>query len=122
MFPERPVGDTVDEPLGRVDRLGHVLRPPQSIPRDAAPHIYDRSQVRLAAHDVGVPARVRSRCDTLDDLEDVGPAAYPLELVDASKLVCERELIYGLASRLLFYNDTANTEIYTLSLHDALPI
>src|SRR3712207_9033703 len=25
-------------------------------------------------------------------------------------------------SRLLFFNDTATTEIYTLSLHDALPI
>ena len=24
--------------------------------------------------------------------------------------------------RLLFFNDTATTEIYTLSLHDALPI
>src|ERR1041384_6799766 len=27
-----------------------------------------------------------------------------------------------LVSRLLFLNDTATTEIYTLSLHDALPI
>src|SRR3989338_3605104 len=27
-----------------------------------------------------------------------------------------------LACRLLFFNDTATTEIYTLSLHDALPI
>src|SRR2546427_4465743 len=26
------------------------------------------------------------------------------------------------ASRLFFFNDTATTEIYTLSLHDALPI
>src|SRR3712207_9536649 len=30
---------------------------------------------------------------------------------------------YGVRSaRLLFFNDTATTEIYTLSLHDALPI
>src|SRR3712207_7282386 len=28
----------------------------------------------------------------------------------------------GLSWRLFFFNDTATTEIYTLSLHDALPI
>ena len=57
-------------------------------------------QERLAAHDVGVPARVRSRRDALDDLEDVGPAADPLELVDAPQLVRERELVYGLPTRV----------------------
>src|SRR2546430_17003024 len=39
-----------------------------------------------------------------------------------STLVC---LLIGFASGLLFFfffNDTATTEIYTLSLHDALPI
>src|SRR5260370_35487599 len=29
---------------------------------------------------------------------------------------------FRLNSRLFFFNDTATTEIYTLSLHDALPI
>src|SRR3712207_477939 len=29
---------------------------------------------------------------------------------------------YGLSSLFFFFNDTATTEIYTLSLHDALPI
>src|SRR5438477_13034156 len=29
---------------------------------------------------------------------------------------------YALASYSFFFNDTATTEIYTLSLHDALPI
>src|SRR5690554_3391194 len=29
---------------------------------------------------------------------------------------------YQRPDRLVFYNDTATTEIYTLSLHDALPI
>src|SRR2546430_5579522 len=31
-------------------------------------------------------------------------------------------LLSLLTSRLFFFNDTATTEIYTLSLHDALPI
>src|SRR5256885_14053843 len=30
--------------------------------------------------------------------------------------------VYCLRSLLFFFNDTATTEIYTLSLHDALPI
>src|SRR6266566_6381379 len=31
-------------------------------------------------------------------------------------------LIYSLIFSFFFFNDTATTEIYTLSLHDALPI
>src|SRR6266498_5446780 len=30
--------------------------------------------------------------------------------------------VLALSSNLFFFNDTATTEIYTLSLHDALPI
>src|SRR2546427_6221057 len=30
--------------------------------------------------------------------------------------------LYSLPSSFFFFNDTATTEIYTLSLHDALPI
>src|SRR2546430_16161249 len=43
-------------------------------------------------------------------------------------LHCHRWLSFSFCSRLLriliffFFNDTATTEIYTLSLHDALPI
>src|SRR2546430_16624029 len=41
--------------------------------------------------------------------------------------VCRRCSLYSLSERLpdisvFFFNDTATTEIYTLSLHDALPI
>src|SRR5256885_7950656 len=37
--------------------------------------------------------------------------------------VCYTELVSGyLKSFFFFFNDTATTEIYTLSLHDALPI
>src|SRR3712207_8886683 len=35
-----------------------------------------------------------------------------MSLVSASRVVCD----------VFFFNDTATTEIYTLSLHDALPI
>src|SRR3712207_8275977 len=31
-------------------------------------------------------------------------------------------MLYTLCCRFFFFNDTATTEIYTLSLHDALPI
>ena len=37
-------------------------------------------------------------------------------------LVFCHELLWCMAMCLFFFNDTATTEIYTLSLHDALPI
>src|SRR2546430_13575902 len=36
--------------------------------------------------------------------------------------ICLASHIYLLSSFFFFFNDTATTEIYTLSLHDALPI
>src|SRR3712207_9033742 len=35
---------------------------------------------------------------------------------------CIHRRIYSCRSSFFFFNDTATTEIYTLSLHDALPI
>src|SRR3712207_9075259 len=37
-------------------------------------------------------------------------------------LLIRLRLIVNLVSEFFFFNDTATTEIYTLSLHDALPI
>src|SRR3712207_7750016 len=37
-------------------------------------------------------------------------------------MVCERSVRMQGYSVIFFFNDTATTEIYTLSLHDALPI
>src|SRR5258708_37069761 len=36
--------------------------------------------------------------------------------------LCLASLVFLLAQLFFFFNDTATTEIYTLSLHDALPI
>ena len=41
-------------------------------------------------------------------------------LSEATALFCTVVVDVGLS--LFFFNDTATTEIYTLSLHDALPI
>src|SRR3982751_7013802 len=41
------------------------------------------------------------------------------KMSNGAKLVCWRLRV---ASYLFFFNDTATTEIYTLPLHDALPI
>src|SRR5258705_3338986 len=43
--------------------------------------------------------------------------AYVLHLSHAYRTACAHSF-----SRFFFFNDTATTEIYTLSLHDALPI
>src|SRR2546427_820653 len=44
------------------------------------------------------------------------------ELQSQSNLVCRLLLEKKTAASFFFFNDTATTEIYTLSLHDALPI
>ena len=36
--------------------------------------------------------------------------------------VCREDGVNTSSSLIFFFNDTATTEIYTLSLHDALPI
>src|SRR2546430_1999867 len=55
------------------------------------------------------------------------PAHVPVERADAGHAALrleEHQLLPGHEDqlRLFFFNDTATTEIYTLSLHDALPI
>src|SRR5689334_23601620 len=39
-----------------------------------------------------------------------------------SRILCKCKSIFKYNSIFFFFNDTATTEIYTLSLHDALPI
>src|SRR5256885_9045054 len=41
---------------------------------------------------------------------------------DVSRYLCISLLLASLLFPFFFFNDTATTEIYTLSLHDALPI
>src|SRR5438093_712213 len=61
----------------------------------------------MAALDIGA---------VVDVLSDLGIAAAPQAAVhDASRIA-------ALLVKCFFFNDTATTEIYTLSLHDALPI
>src|SRR3989337_2604942 len=49
-----------------------------------------------------------------------------LEKVHSPQIVCQAKLLLGrilaVGIEFFFFNDTATTEIYTLSLHDALPI
>src|SRR6266496_2411104 len=65
-------------------------------------------------------------------LQDTFAAVLPLSYVRAVLGICRgmqlMTVVYGgalhqhLPDVLFFFNDTATTEIYTLSLHDALPI
>src|SRR3989338_6816772 len=45
-----------------------------------------------------------------------------LNLLRSEEHTSELQSQFHLIFRLFFFNDTATTEIYTLSLHDALPI
>src|SRR2546430_16672839 len=40
----------------------------------------------------------------------------------SSRVAASKPLICGIGAENFFFNDTATTEIYTLTLHDALPI
>src|SRR6266853_946449 len=67
------------------------------------------------------PARPRTTCCPRSE-------EHTSELQSQSNLVCrlllekKNKIIYYSVSFFFFFNDTATTEIYTLSLHDALPI
>src|SRR5216683_3194707 len=75
----------------------------------------------------------RSRCPPGNGRRSAGPPVTPAaparsarseehtsELQSRSELVCR--LLLEKKTYIFFFNDTATTEIYTLSLHDALPI
>src|SRR3712207_9228170 len=47
---------------------------------------------------------------------------YACELDYDSTFILRSDVLIGLCVLFFFFNDTATTEIYTLSLHDALPI
>src|SRR3989338_6765508 len=56
-------------------------------------------------------------------LGDHADPRVPLEFIERSEEhTSELQSQFHLVSRLFFFNDPATTEIYTLSLHDALPI
>src|SRR2546422_831792 len=78
----------------------------------------------------------RHACDVVLPVQHVRSEEHTSELQSRLHLVCrlllEKKKTAGLPARVLrvpleafrvfFFNDTATTEIYTLSLHDALPI
>src|ERR1043166_7096196 len=49
-------------------------------------------------------------------------ASCTLTLTRSEEHTSELQSRFGISYAVFFFNDTATTEIYTLSLHDALPI
>src|SRR4051795_5118952 len=58
----------------------------------------------------------------LPSVEELSPSVCPPLPVMCALLPSVESPLPSFASLLFFFNDTAPTEIYTLSLHDALPI
>src|SRR2546421_421812 len=76
--------------------------------------------MRAAACEVDIQRAVSRRSDAragLDGHVVVGPRWRCRHRVAGV-----RRQVHGRLNRHFFFNDTATTEIYTLSLHDALPI
>src|ERR1043165_261323 len=87
-----------------------IRRPPRST---LFPYTTLFRSVGAADHDVGVLSEHGQRVD-----HGIGGGA-----VDRSEEHTTELQARGLTSyAVFFFNDTATTEIYTLSLHDALPI
>src|SRR6478672_7569503 len=61
--------------------------------------------------------KTRTRCSTCTCVTGSAPPSWPTSSTSSGAL-CTR----GCRGFFFFFNDTATTEIYTLSLHDALPI
>src|SRR3712207_215972 len=109
-------------------RLAQALSPRRAQPRridlpdNATRRAYRRPPVRPIARALS-PATIRpDRAGrTVARSEE-----HTSELQSRQYLVCrlllEKKKTCTLISRTFFFNDTATTEIYTLSLHDALPI
>src|SRR5579859_1519120 len=72
------------------------------------------------------PSRIpRDRADARGSrptMPDRRSEEHTSELQSQSNLVCRLLLEKKINLSIFFFNDTATTEIYTLSLHDALPI
>src|SRR6267143_1027943 len=59
------------------------------------------------------------------DADAIHQMMEPMDLVDSVRAECDEGAVLARTAGLrfiFFFNDTATTEIYTLSLHDALPI
>src|SRR6266496_3160512 len=101
--------------LFRSDMETCVLKPTSSCLSAVAAAMSDRKSTRLNSSHVEISyavfclkKKIQQRC----------PIAHNASIV---RLRCYEELGY-LDESFFFFNDTATTEIYTLSLHDALPI
>src|SRR5260364_260140 len=80
----------------------------------------DRKSTRLnSSHQITSSAVFCLKKKTSPIVNREADAAYACALrISDKRTVCRR----GFGFSIFFFNDTATTEIYTLSLHDALPI
>src|ERR1022692_4240332 len=76
----------------------------------------------VGLHVLGIGMTTRARGGDVDRMHfraRIGRGAHVMHTV---AIGAHRDLSVTLGPLLFFFNDTATTEIYTLSLHDALPI
>src|ERR1044072_1939539 len=59
---------------------------------------------------------------SFDETDDSNGTPWPVEINRSEEQTAELQSHRYISYDVFFFNDTATTEIYTLSLHDALPI
>src|SRR5690606_3885617 len=109
---------------GDADLIGYFLASlvgrdaPESAPPRYVRSLFDDDVKCFDKYLVDV-LRYEAPCVLVDNLRGVGPERFAASL----DLGCGTGLCAPLLKPVVFFfNDTATTEIYTLSLHDALPI
>src|SRR3990167_8426537 len=84
--------------------------------------IRHKSRVRDLPHLAPHPCTHPRRRASLGQIRKTGAAMKLFVGLRSEEHTSELQSQSNLVRRLLFFKDTATTEIYTLSLHDALPI
>src|SRR6266496_3558697 len=85
----------------------------------------DRKSTRLNSSHVETSYAVFCLKQKNSDVDDSSPGRGRLERADEARVLVSNVRRHHLSRRVrraFFFNDTPTTEIYTLSLHDALPI
>src|SRR6266496_2167857 len=105
------------------------MRPPQVLSQDRKSTRLNSSHVEISYAVFCLKKKKNHRVRFDIRLNEHDHKAHRRDPLDPSRYYCshvrrrERDCVrLGFCFLFFFFNDTATTEIYTLSLHDALPI
>src|SRR5216684_2769398 len=108
--------------LFRSNQRAHALVGPDEYKREQT--LVERAKIRSEEHTSELQSRLHLVCRLLLEKKKKTNIITPKPIQHPNRRIPDsrRKLPYPDLAAVFFFNDTATTEIYTLSLHDALPI